>query len=153
MRRPVVRDIEPDRHRRYPRPRARRSPTTWSVAGFDPSASLGPDGLPRVAYLAWRQFVPADWQPWAVVPWKVVVAAFVPKPSCATVRRGYVDEWSRIGGWYHRAVMVPAATRADGTLVLAFGSFPGVYTSTNPELVGIKVATCGAGAYAEPRQT
>jgi hypothetical protein len=127
------------------------SPTTWSVAGFDPSASLGPDGLPRVAYLAWRQFVPADWQPWAVVPWKVVVAA-CSEPSCATVRRGYVDEWSRIGGWYHRAVMVPAATRADGTLVLAFGSFPRRLHLDQPGARRDQGGDLRPGS-AEPRQT
>ena len=113
----------------------------WSAAGFDVSAALGPDGLPRVGYLAWVRRVPSTWQTWGATPWVAIVAACT-EADCATAERGFVDEWSRTGGWIHRSTLVPIAVGADGRLVTAFGMGPAAYSSEDARVVGVRLATC-----------
>jgi hypothetical protein len=118
------------------------SVSPWSAAGFNLSSTLGPDGFPRVSYVAITRYARQAGSVGFV--WAAVVAA-CSDAACTTTRRGYVDEWSRVGGWVNRAVHVPMVTRPDGSIIVAFGSVPGAYTSADPGLIGVKLATC-AGA-------
>jgi hypothetical protein len=119
------------------------SEVDWAVAGLDMSAALGPDGFPRVSYLAWRQRPPSTWQTWGSVPWVVVVAACA-AADCGAVRQGHVDEWSRSAFLPFGATQAPIAIGPDGTLAVAYGFEPAGFTSAQPELVGVRLATCAA---------
>ena len=114
---------------------------TWAVAGLDLSAAVGPDGHARVSYLTWRHFPPSDWQTWGAAPWIVVVAA-CGDAQCSTVRRGYVDEWSRTTWLPFSAAQAPIVVAHDGTLHTAFGFAPMAFTSTDGRATGLKLASC-----------
>ena len=128
-------------------------PFDVSLVGRDLSATVGPDGLPRLSYLGMTRYAAQGAS--ASTIWAVIDSA-CSNADCSVTRRTVLDEWSRMangGGMLLRSTEVDVAVAADGTLRTAFGTAPGSFSSADPLISGIKVATCamavcGTGAEA-----
>ncbi len=129
---------------------ANGSESGWSFVGRDLAAVTGPDGLPRVSYLGWTRYT---FQGPSPVPVSAVIVSACSDADCAVTRSTYLDEWSRTSAMMLRSTEADVVVAADGTLRTAFGTAPGAYSSTDPLISGLKLATCqlavcGTGAVA-----
>ena len=114
-------------------------PFDVSLVGRDLSAAVGPDGLPRVSYVGLTRYAPQSSLPSLI--WAVIESS-CSNADCSVTRRTVLDEWSRSSSMTPRSTEIDVAVAADGTLRTAFGTAPGAYSSTDPLISGVKVATC-----------